>query len=181
MNNAYQQPDAELVRSCLQGDDQAWAVLLDRYGDLIYSIARTSDLPSQDAADVFQSVCLSLMKHLEQLQHERALSAWLTETTLRHCQQLLNLDSSDGGPLELPDDSPLPREVLRGLERERLIRQAIAMLDEPCRQVLLDALHEDEVWNRDEFVIRSGSSVSTEPNLRCCLEELSENLNRLGF
>jgi len=171
-----------LVERCLRGDDHAWAILLDRYGSLIYTLARKFSLPSEDVADVFQSVCLSLLKNLDRLQSESKLSSWLTTATLQQCRQLVDLDSSEEELIRLPDDLMVPDETIQRLEQERLMRQAISVLDESCRRLLTCLLYEDEVWFSDEFARETDWSVSvTEPNLGCCLKRLSEILDQLGF
>ena len=52
--------NARLVEECVRGNEQAWHALLDRYRNLIYSIALRYGAPTQDAADIFQTVCLDL-------------------------------------------------------------------------------------------------------------------------
>jgi DNA-directed RNA polymerase specialized sigma24 family protein len=42
--------NARLVEECLRGNERAWHVLVDRYKNLIYSIALRYGAPHQDAA-----------------------------------------------------------------------------------------------------------------------------------
>ena len=57
-------PNSRLVKECLRGNEQAWNLLVDRYKNLIYSIPIRYGLPPQDAADIFQAVCLDLFNEL---------------------------------------------------------------------------------------------------------------------
>ena len=50
--------DAALVKQCLEGKEEAWAQLIDKYKALIYSIPVKYGLPPQEAADVFQGPCM---------------------------------------------------------------------------------------------------------------------------
>src|SRR6266487_4563335 len=75
--------DTDLVRQCLTGDQGAWSELIDRYQRLIYSVARTLSQSSEDAADVFQQVCLELYQRLPELRDAETLPAWLMTVTRR--------------------------------------------------------------------------------------------------
>ena len=49
--------DAELVARCRAGDEQAWAMLVDRFARYVYAIAvQGYRLSEQDSEDVFQEV-----------------------------------------------------------------------------------------------------------------------------
>ena len=52
--------DAQLVRDCLAGNEQAWCALIDKYKKLIYSIPVKWSLSRDDANDIFQAVCVDL-------------------------------------------------------------------------------------------------------------------------
>src|SRR5690349_4800735 len=77
--------DEDLVQRCLTGDERAWSALIDKYENLIFSIPVKLGLSREHAADVFQSVCLTLLRELPQLQEPRALPAWLIRMTARKC------------------------------------------------------------------------------------------------
>ena len=62
-----QQDDRELIAACLEGDAGAWEALIVRYQRLIYSIPLKARLSTDDAADIFQSVCLKLYEKLATL------------------------------------------------------------------------------------------------------------------
>ena len=55
--------DDRLIALCRKGDQQAWAELMDKYKNLIYSIPLKLGM-YQDAADIFQSVCVDLLSEL---------------------------------------------------------------------------------------------------------------------
>src|SRR5689334_16408780 len=87
--NAIQrlQDDEGLVHGCLLGDEQAWSELIDKYKNLIFSIPIKYGLTIDDAADIFQAVCFSLLRELARLRQPRALAAWLIRVTVRECLQ----------------------------------------------------------------------------------------------
>ena len=65
--------DTELVSACLSGDEQAWSELIDRYSRLIFSIPLRQGLTREEAADVYQAVCLDLVSELPKLRDPQAL------------------------------------------------------------------------------------------------------------
>ncbi len=75
--------DRELVAACLRGDQKAWESLVVRYQRLIYSIPVKARLSPDDAADIFQSVCLKLLQNLGTLREHENIVAWLIKTPTR--------------------------------------------------------------------------------------------------
>src|ERR1700760_507376 len=84
-NRLKQREDHELIADCLQGDHQAWAELITRYRRLIYSIPIKARLSPDDAADIFQSVCLKLYEKLATLREYDKIRSWLITMTTREC------------------------------------------------------------------------------------------------
>jgi DNA-directed RNA polymerase specialized sigma24 family protein len=81
--------DEALLAACQRGEQAAWNALVDRYSALIYSIPLKHGLSEQDAADVFQSVCVTLLEKMSSIRDPRGLPAWITTTTTRQCWALL--------------------------------------------------------------------------------------------
>src|SRR5262245_51661534 len=77
--------DQCLVQECLKGNEHAWAALLDRYRGLIYSIPLRYSLSNDDASDIFQQVCMQLLRHLGTIRDVDSLAAWLIKVTTRIC------------------------------------------------------------------------------------------------
>src|SRR5690349_21165430 len=73
--------DETLVRECLLGSEKAWSELIDKYKNLIFSVPIKYGLPSEDASEIFQAVCLNLLRELPNLKKPRALAAWLIKAT----------------------------------------------------------------------------------------------------
>ena len=80
-----------LVRAALSGDDSSWAELVDRFANLVWSIARSFGLPEADAADVSQTVWLRLAEHLSELEHPERVGGWLATTTRRESMRVKRL------------------------------------------------------------------------------------------
>src|SRR5438067_7670815 len=84
-SNKKSWPDDRLVRACLKGDEEAWGALIDRYKNLIFSIPIKYGFTREDAADVFQSVCVDLLRELPRLREVKALPKWLIQISVHTC------------------------------------------------------------------------------------------------
>ena len=73
--------DARLIRACLNGNEQAWSALIQKYRNLIYSIPLKYGASPEDAADIFQAVCLELFSELPRLRKKAAFRSWLITVT----------------------------------------------------------------------------------------------------
>src|SRR4029077_12344770 len=96
-----------LVRECCKGNEAAWSALIDKYKNLIFSIPIKFGLPREDAADIFQAVCLDLLSSLPQLREPDALPKWIMQTTYHKCLRTKNhtLTLSTGLPAAGPEQA----------------------------------------------------------------------------
>lgn len=184
-----QQPDERLIELCKAGDDAAWSSLVMRYQRLIYTVARRGGLDEDAAADVFQHVFMTLVKHLNRIEQPSQIHAWLVTTarreTLRFIRerqtkrtQSIDDDSDENrGAFDPPDSSPLADDVLLRLELQHRVRTQVAALDEKCREILTLLFYQDQPPPYSEIASRLGiSEGSVGPNRARCLQKLQKNL-----
>src|SRR5918911_462974 len=134
--------DRDLLLGCRSGDESSWEALVARYQRLIYTIPRRAGLNEDLAADVFQEVFATLFEKLYEIEQPERLKAWLVTTARRKTWRLIKregatqrFEDEDEGADELsslPDDAPLPDEVMIRLEEQHDVRTAVASLDERC-------------------------------------------------
>jgi len=134
---------ADLVARARNGDERAWAALVERYSPLIWSICRKHRLGDADAEDVGQSVWLHLVDRLAQVRDPAALPGWLATTTRRECARVLRSTQrtqATGYVLDaesLPDEQSEPAEhELLLAERNAVLRAAVADLPSCCQQLI---------------------------------------------
>jgi RNA polymerase sigma factor (sigma-70 family) len=132
--------DASLVAACLEGHDSAWAALIDKYKNLIFSIPIHSGFSQEDAADIFQTVCMDLLKELPHLREVQALAGWLIQVTRNKCfhrkESALHSKIREIGDLDPPDPSAEPDNVLAQAQEEQLLREALSELAPQCQKLL---------------------------------------------
>lgn len=181
--------DSRLVRECLKGNDRAWAALIAKYKNLIYSIPLRYGATPEDAADIFQSVCLELFSELPRVRQTAALRGWLitvtahqslhwkNKTRRRGEQELTEIDSDS-----LESQNTIPAEVLEELERDQLIREAVARLPKRCQEIIQLLFYEDPPIAYRDLAKRLGLATGSIGFIRGrCLTRLQRVLERLGL
>lgn len=181
--------DSELITACLEGDSGAWEALIARYQRLIYSIPMKSRLSADDAADIFQSVCLKLYEKLSTLRDHERISSWLITTTSREVWRVVarnRRDSSSTGASDeeegdalsqIPALGPLADEQRETLEQQQIIHQAVESLPERCRDLLRMLFYEKDELSYADIARRMNMPVpSLGPTRARCLEKLKKIL-----
>src|SRR5882672_790443 len=77
--------DEQLVADCISGNHEAWSQLIDKYKNLIFSVPIKYGFSRDEAADIFQEVCLGLLSDLRTIREPRALAKWLLTVTAHKC------------------------------------------------------------------------------------------------
>lgn len=183
--------DDELLAACLRGEQTAWAALIDRYAALIYSIPLKYGLAPSDAADIFQSVCVTLFEKLDSVRAPRGLAAWLITTTSRQCvalarqrrRELAHGAGQGSADIGILDPDLLPEEELVGLEQQRIVRAAVRQLPLNCRRII-EALFTDAAEQQTYQQLAEGLGVpmnSLGPTRARCLERLRKLLLAAGY
>jgi RNA polymerase sigma factor (sigma-70 family) len=184
---SHEWSNARLVEECVRGNEQAWTVLVDRYKNLLYSIPLRYGAPEQDAADIFQSVCLDLFNELPRIRDAEALQGWLIRVTTRKCHHWRRHQDPPGKELdengsELPSDAELPPDLLLELEREQLVRDAIRQLPPRCRQMIELLFFQQPPLPYAEVAQRLQLATGSIGFIRGrCLKRLKQILEEKGF
>lgn len=137
------QSDSRLVRACLRGDEAAWSTLVDKYKNLVYSIAIKQGISPDDAADLFQSVWVQVYSKLSTLKKEGSIRSWLISVTVNKCyhwrqkQHRLNRRESSGFEEdELDRQATLEPPDVTARETQLLVQRAVAELPPRCQELI---------------------------------------------
>jgi RNA polymerase sigma factor (sigma-70 family) len=146
--------DAQLVARCREGDEAAWAELVNRFSRYVYAIiGQGFSLRAQDAEDVFQEVFARTYQYLGRLRDDEAIRPWIAQLTRRLCIDHIRGRSRE----ELTDEEIEPAELdetLARLEEALAVHEALAGLPEHCQEIL------DRFFARDESYQTIGSALS---------------------
>lgn len=135
--------DADVVRSVLDGDREAYRLLVRRYEDVLFRhAARMVDRPD-DAEDLVQRALVKGFRSLESCRHPEKVGGWLFRITSNLCKDYLKSRDRDGVALE--DSGAL--EAQRGDPDRELARSELSAE----LQRALDALTADQ---REAFVLK---------------------------
>jgi RNA polymerase sigma factor (sigma-70 family) len=177
--------DEVLVHECLLGNEKAWSTLIEKYANLIFSIPVKRGLSQDDAADIFQSVCLTLLRDLPALRQPRALAAWLIQLTAHTCtkwETQTRKYSDDELKENTEASADLPSDVVQQLEREQMLREALSELNLECRRLIQLLFFTTPPVRYEaaaaELGLARGSMGATRMR---CLEKLRRSLGQKGF
>jgi RNA polymerase sigma factor (sigma-70 family) len=178
--------DATLVDHCLRGDEAAWTVLVSKYKNLIFSIPIKYGFSREEAADIFQSVCLDLLCELGRLREPRALGGWLIRVTYNKCfhqQQLNNRHASENGVVDMANATEeIPESRLHELQRDEALRMGLRSLGARCHKLVEMLFFESPARPYDEIAKSLSLAIgSVGPIRRRCLDELRKTLEEAGF
>lgn len=180
--------DRVLVTDCLNGDQQAWTLLLDRYKRLIYSVTVRFHLEIEDRHDIFQAVCLETLKSLRSLQNASSLRYWILTITIRQCwlfqrhRRKGRSEPTDEATLDVEDPRADTMQIYLTAERGEMLRQAIGELPERCRSLLELLFFAEEKASYSRLGELLGTSKDSIGSTRLrCLDKLRKILEEKGF
>ncbi len=172
--------DGALVKACVAGDDGAWRELVDRYGALVFSIARRYGLDRSASEDVFQDVFAILVRQLPRIRRGTGLPKWLITTTYRVCRQWVEQNPRVTLGLDSPEGSAPPPEAVAEWERRHLVGRALRRLGGRCEQMLVALYCGHRPASYEAVAKQLGIPVgSVGPTRARCLKKLMELLEEL--
>jgi RNA polymerase sigma factor (sigma-70 family) len=137
-----------LVSAAAAGDRSAWQSIVERFGGLVWSVARAHRLSHADSQEVFQTTWLRLTEHIGRISDPSRVGGWLATTARHESLRLLrmstrvaavdDLDTLDAGDL---DDSPesvviAAEEADARTARLRRVWAAFERLPQRCAELL---------------------------------------------
>ena len=118
--------DLQLIEACLTGQQDAFAELVSRYKNLVFSIILRMTKDSEEANDLAQDVFLKMYKNLASYSPEFKFSTWTMRITTNHVIDFHRKRKQETVPLESaavvatdPEDAP-EAALLRREESKRI-------------------------------------------------------------
>jgi RNA polymerase sigma-70 factor, ECF subfamily len=153
-------PDEEVVRRILEGEGALFELLMRRYNQRLYRVARAIVRDEGEAEDVMQQAYVSAYTHLAQFEQRARFSTWLTRIAVhealarrRRRERITEMDAMPESSGEVwtakgpdPEQQALTGELRRALEAS------------------VDALPES---HRSVFVLRDVEGLSTAETAEC--------------
>lgn len=181
--------DHHLVRECLAGNDKAWAALIDKYKNLIYSVPIRWGFSQADASDIFQSVVAEMLSHLGELRDPNALPGWLIQVASRKCNRWRQDQLRESAPEEsetvaqtAAEPGPSPEGLMQLALKEQVLRQALSEASPRCRDLIRMLFFENTARPYPEVAASLGLATGSIGFIRRrCLDKLRKYLVEAGF
>ncbi len=179
--------DSRLIRGCLNGNEHAWAALIEKYKNLIYSIPLKYGASPDDAADIFQAVCLELFSALPGLRKTAAFRSWLMAVTAHqafHWKKKTRRRAEDElTPVEEETLAAEPSaDLIEEVEREQMLRDAVARLPARCQEMIRLLFYQQPPLSYRDVAERLGLATGSIGFIRGrCLKRLQRTLADVGF
>lgn len=133
--------DYELIGECLNGNQNAFALLVTRYKKFIYSIVYKYFKNTEDVYDISQEVFLKVYKSLDKYNPQFKFSTWCGKIAVNMCLDMLRKKSVDFVPLEEIDvmarEYTTPEVVYLEKEQSLQISSAIEKLPEKYKSIFV--------------------------------------------
>jgi RNA polymerase sigma factor (sigma-70 family) len=172
----------ELLTRAANGERGAWDALVDRFGQMVWSVARGFRLDDASAKDVSQTVWMKLIENIDSINDPERLPGWLATTSRREALRVSRAHERDvltEFEYDVEDPSPSLEEVLIDDEDHRFVVQAFKTLDEVCQQ-LLRLMIIEPVLSYEEVSEVTGRPIgSLGPTRARCLEKLRDAISRI--
>jgi RNA polymerase sigma-70 factor (ECF subfamily) len=166
-------PDMVLVQAVRAGDQHAYAELIGRYQDKIFSLVAGLVRDHDDALDLTQEIFVKAYRGLDKFRAQSGFYTWLYRIAVRHCidfsrrrkrsQESLPLDGDALAEMGFePTDTSLhgnPERVVVNQHLKVAIRNAIAAMQEPFRTAVV--LHDVEGLSQEEIARIMGCPLGT--------------------
>lgn len=183
MRDIAQTTHGELLKSAAVGDQPAWNALIDQFGQMVWSIARSFRLDEATAKDVSQTVWLRLVENLDRINDPERLPGWLATTCRREALRLVKLRDRTvptDFDYDIEDESPPMEAMLIEDEEIRVVVAAFHTLGDDCRQLLRlltvePALSYEEI---SEVIDRPVGSLG--PTRARCIERLKSAMRSIN-
>lgn len=184
-----------LVQRCLQGDQQAWNMLIARYARLVHSVPVRHGLAPHEVDDVGQETFLALAQSLHTVEDPERLPGWLVTTARRYTWRTIQrrrgetpLEDADSGEesditsYQLVSPLPSPSDLVDGWGRQEALNTALRHIGERCRDLLTLVFLDASEPGYDEIASQLGMPKgSIGPTRNRCLQQLRSILRGLGF
>jgi RNA polymerase sigma-70 factor (ECF subfamily) len=171
--------DEEVVARVLAGDTSLFEILMRRYNQRLFRVARGILADDAEAEDVAQEAWLRAFRELAGFRGEARFSTWLTRIACHdalarvHKRRRLVPITGGGEPPEPPAETPGPERDLENRELQDLLRAAVEVLPDPLRAVF--CLREIEQLSTEQTADALGLTVE---NVRVRLHRAKRSLRQ---
>jgi len=139
-------PDRELVVRCQRNESRAFDELVARHQDRVYTAVTRFCGNAEDAADIVQRAFINAFRKIQEFKGDSAFSTWIYRIAFNQAISFRRenrrpavsiYSSKDDEKVVEPAVDSNPTEKLEGEETQKKVQQALEMLEEGDRQIIL--------------------------------------------
>lgn len=135
--------DEEVVERVLAGDSSLFEILMRRYNQRLFRVARGILAEDAEAEDVMQEAYVRAFRELASFRGEARFATWLTRIACHEAlaraqkrRRLVSISGLGGGaPPDPPAETANPEQDLENRELQAVLREAVEVLPDPLRAV----------------------------------------------
>jgi RNA polymerase sigma factor (sigma-70 family) len=134
--------DGSIIQACLNGESEAFGILVDKYKAGIYAFIYVKIRDFHDAQDLTQEVFLQAYRNLSSLKRWESFAFWLYRIASNHCKRWLKNRAKhlDLEFIEDKDDKELLMSSINSYREDKAdseVREALESLPDTYREVLM--------------------------------------------
>ncbi|GGA58984.1 RNA polymerase sigma factor [Edaphobacter acidisoli] len=139
--------DLEVIERVKAGEVALYEVIMRRYNQRLYRVARSILRNDGEAEDVMQDAYVRAYQHLSQYSGAAPFATWLTRIAVNEAlarlrlrnrnQQLEDDDRNGDGPMHVADTAPDPERSASVAEMNHFLEEAVLDLPEQYRTVVM--------------------------------------------
>ena len=138
-------PDRELVLRCQRNESRAFDELVARHQDRVYTAVTRFCGNAEDAADIVQRAFINAFRKIQEFKSDSSFSTWIYRIAFNQAISFrrenkrsgLSIYSKDDELLSEPAEDRNPTERLESQETQRKVQQALDLLEEGDREIIL--------------------------------------------
>ena len=164
--NLTGQPDEEIIKRILKGNQSDFALLVERYQNYVFTLVLRLATNREDAEEIAQDVFVKAYRSLADFRGDSKFSTWLFTIARTTCLSFLrkkkldtqSLDNERTGIQVENQESDFRANLVEQKSRHAMLNQAIAMLSPDDAQVL------NLFYKGDQTLEEIGKIMRLDPN-----------------
>ncbi|QIB69466.1 sigma-70 family RNA polymerase sigma factor [Aminipila butyrica] len=142
--------EQNLIKKAKEGDEGSFEALILSCKGKAYNLALRYVKDEQDALDVLQESFIKIFRHLDKFKEDSKFETWVYRIVVNTCYDSLRKnkgrqqerplairEEEEGGELELPDNQPLPEDVLLNREHSSYLLQCLERIPEEHKRIVV--------------------------------------------
>lgn len=139
--------DQRVIERIRAGDTALYEILMRRYNQRLYRVARSILREDAEAEDVMQDAYIRAFQHLDQFAGHSSFATWLTRIAIhealrrlprrRRTMHLEDIDVAGEASMNMVETSPGPEQRASAAELSRLLEETVLELPAQYRSVVM--------------------------------------------